>query len=140
MVKGERTTTPPPKPRRHIYSKETEMENLALAIVLYVAIVAIAYCPNKTTATDPLTTPIDYFPEVEEVSPQSEFVATVPAQPKAKTISTLLREEATKKAIAVEPVANDLSTLPIRALYARAKGKVKNYKKLSRAQLVQALA
>jgi hypothetical protein len=108
------------------------MENLIVAIALYIVIVAIAYCPAKKTATDPAAAPIDYFPQVEEVT---EPQAVAPAKPKS-TIANLIKEEVSKTAIAT-PAQPDLNGLPIRALYARAKGKIKNYKKLSRAQLIQ---
>jgi hypothetical protein len=132
------------------------MENLILAILIYVAIVAIAHCPNKSAATtDPVTAPVDYFPEVEEVAPQP----ATPAKTKA-TIANLIKEEVARPAIAAtalspiapmstaqpEPVqsftvAPDLSRLGVRDLYKLAsKAGIKGYKKLSKGALIQALA
>jgi hypothetical protein len=117
------------------------MENLIVAIVLYVAIVAIAYCPNKTTATDPAV-PIDYFPEVEETT-ETKPVA-MPVQPAiaATTLSTV-SPLATAQPDPVQSftVATDLSRLGVRDLYKLAsKAGIKGYKKLSKGALIQALA
>jgi hypothetical protein len=87
------------------------MENLIVAILLYVAIVAIANCPKSVAKadTDP-TAPVDYFPEVE-------------ATPEPQTFH------------------QDLSRLGVRELYKLAsKAGIKGYKKLSKGALIQALA
>jgi hypothetical protein len=118
------------------------MENLIVAIVLYVAIVAIAYRP-KTTATDPVTAPIDYFPEVEEATTEPEPVA-MPDQPAiAATVLSTVPTMATAQPDPVQSftVANDLSRLGVRQLYKLAsKAGIKGYKKLSKGALIQALA
>jgi hypothetical protein len=117
------------------------MENLIVAIVLYVAIVAIAYCP-KTTATDPVTAPIDYFPEVEATT-EPEPVE-MPVQP--AIAATALSTVPTMATAQPEPVqsftvATDLSRLGVRDLYKLAsKSGIKGYKKLSKGALIQALA
>ncbi|MBE9242689.1 hypothetical protein [Synechocystis salina] len=116
------------------------MENLIVAILLYVAIVAIAYRP-KTAATDPAA-PIDYFPEVEATT-EPEPVA-MPVQPAiAATALTTVPTMATAQPDPVQSftVANDLSRLGVRDLYKLAsKAGIKGYKKLTKPQLVQALA
>ena len=101
------------------------MENLILAIALYVVFMAIAYQPKTNCTT---TEPINYFPEPE---PEPELMAiavpteTKPAKP-AATVNT-----------------KPLEAMTIRELYqlaAAANAKVKGYKKLNKSQLIAALA
>lgn len=113
------------------------MENLIVAVALYIVIVAIAYRP-KPTATDP-TAPVEYFPEVEETTPD-------PVTPKAITIVEPLPVAAFKaptkpiKTPTVAPASN-LSSLSIRELKKMAStAKIKRYSTLTKAQLIQALS
>jgi hypothetical protein len=131
------------------------MENLIICTALYLVAVAIAYCPERRK----VAAPINYFPEVEEttdwqemlISPRTveavkkvtEFMADQlepePAPEPTKTepkptLSTLLKDEF------VKPL-QDVKNLPIRELYqmAAAAG-LKNVKKMTKAQLIEALA
>ena len=109
------------------------MENLILAIALYVVFIAAANDPknNRTTAE-----PINYFPEPEpELMAIAVDFSTEPTKTELKpTLSTLLRDEF------VKPL-QDVKNLPIRELYqmAAAAG-LKNVKKMTKAQLIEALA
>jgi hypothetical protein len=115
------------------------MENLIIAILLYVAIVAIANCPNKTTATEQ-SAPIDYFPELEETTePQAEPVTV--AQPAIAATALSPVKIAMAQPEPVEGFRPDLSKMGVRQLYRLASDAgIKGYKKLSKAQLVEALA
>ena len=116
------------------------MENLILAIALYVVFIAAANAPKNNRTT---TEPINYFPdfESENSQPEPEAMAiavdfsTEPTKTELKpTLSTLLRDEFVKP-------FQDLKNLPIRELYqlAAAAG-FKNVKKMTKAQLIEALA
>jgi len=93
-----------------MFCEMSPMENLIVCIALYVLIVAIAYSPS--TGPNNYVGSIDYFPEVEEP---------------------------TKTAISTPGPTTDLSSLGVRDLYNLAKGKVRGYKKLTKAQLIEAL-
>ena len=121
------------------------MENLILAIALYVVFIAAANAPKNNRTT---TEPINYFPDFESANSQPEpeamaiAVPTETSEPKPMevsdsksttkpTLSTLIKEEFTKP----------LEDLTIRELYtAAANAKVKGYKRLNKAQLIEALA
>lgn len=136
------------------------MENLIVAIALYIVIVAIAYCPNKTAAIDPVAVPINYFPDVEKVTeavPVDDAVLNAIAIAPAKatkttkaTLSTLIKEELSKPAIVatvqLDPVQSftiakpDLSKMGVRDLYKLAsQAGIQGYKKLTKPQLIAAL-
>jgi hypothetical protein len=112
------------------------MENLIVAILLYVAIVAIAHCPKSVAKadTDPAA-PVDYFPK-EEANTEPDPVA-MPDQPAIIVPMSTTQPEA----VEAFTVATDLSCLGVRELYKLAKeAGLKNVKKLSKTQLVEALA
>ena len=103
------------------------MENLILAIALYVVFIAAANAPkNNRTTTEPATVE----PETEPTEPKPMEVSDSKSTTKP-TLSALLVEEFTKP----------LEDLTIRELYtAAANAKVKGYKRLNKAQLIEALA
>ncbi|MBE9194215.1 Rho termination factor N-terminal domain-containing protein [Synechocystis sp. LEGE 06083] len=117
------------------------LQEIIVLTVAYIVLIGLLQ-PSKTTATDPVTEPVDYFPEVEEVAPET------PAQHEPKAIAatalTTVEPMATAKP---EPVQSftvatpDLSKMGVRDLYKLAsKAGIKGYKKLSKPQLIQALA
>ena len=101
------------------------MENIILATILYIAIVAIAYQPKPATET----TPVNYFPEVEEETETTEVIqypAAIPAFTAPKS-----------PAMAIE---SDLMALSIRQLKKLASGRIKRYSSLTKKQLSQRLS
>ena len=102
------------------------METTIVLSLAYVILIGILYAPKcpATTATE--TAPIDYFPEIEE-----EDSEKIP-----EPLDDL------SPAIAPSPsiTSPDLATTTIRQLKAMAKGKIKNYGNLTKAQLIDRLA
>lgn len=90
------------------------MENLIVCIAFYVLFIALAYSPKSNVVPQPTSTaPIDYFPEVKEVTQ---------AKPKTQSVNA------------------NLSTLGVRELYqVAATAGVKGYKKMSKVKLIQSL-
>jgi hypothetical protein len=133
------------------------MENLILAALLYLAIVAAAYQPKTNCTT---TEPINYFPdfESENSQPEPEPMAiavptetsepatvetkTEPTEPKPMEVSDFKSTtKPTLSALIKEEFTKPLEDLTIRELYAAAaNAKVKGYKRLNKAQLIAALA
>jgi cbb3-type cytochrome oxidase subunit 3 len=111
------------------------MENLLVCIVLYVAIVAVAYRPKaKATATPSAEEPINYFPEVEEVEEEEEAIAVEPVE---------VAEEVTPEPIKTPSVVipANLENLTIRQLKKLASAaKIRRYSSLTKAQLIDRLA
>lgn len=107
------------------------MENLILAILIYIAIVAIAYQPKPAAAS-----PVEPVATVEETTETETQPAITKPQP--KTITEPLPAAAFKTAAktAVKP----LEKMTIRELYAAASAaKIKRYKRLNKAELIQRL-
>ena len=100
---------------------------LTLAYILLIALLYAPKCP-KMTATD--SAPVDYFPEIEEPVEIAEEPEVIQVTETANT------------AIAPSPsiTSPDLATMTIRQLKAMAKGKIKNYGNLTKAQLIDRLA
>ena len=128
------------------------MENLILAALLYLAIVAAAYAPKTNRTT---TEPINYFPEpepelmaiavdfsTEPTEPATVEPETEPTEPKPMEVSdSKSTTKPTLSALLVEEFTKPLEDLTIRELYtAAANAKVKGYKRLNKAQLIEALA
>jgi hypothetical protein len=123
------------------------MENLILAIALYVVFMAIAYQPKTNCTT---TEPINYFPEPEPelmaiavVIPETTEPATVETktEPEPMEIPIAATVKPTLSALIKEGFTKPLEDLTIRELYtAAANANVKGYKRLNKAQLIAALA
>ena len=127
------------------------MENLILAIALYVVFIAAANAPKNNRTT---TEPINYFPDFksENSQPEPEAMAIAvptetsePATVETKTEPMEIPIAATVKptlsALIKEEFTKPLEDLTIRELYtAAANAKVKGYKRLNKAQLIEALA
>lgn len=131
------------------------LQEIIVLTVAYIALIGLLQPKKKTVA--PIadsTAPIDYFPEVKETT---EPLAQ--PEPKAKsTLASLIKEEVAKPAVLAptalcpvtiatapaQPIQGftpDLSKMGVRDLYRLASNAgIKGYKKLSKAQLVQALA
>lgn len=134
------------------------MSHLIVAVLIYVAIVAIA---NQKPATVSATTRIDYFPEVEKIESDISGISELaiaaeisPVIPCPWELETTL-EPVTETAIATvepvkptlyllppaKPVASDLNSLGIRELKRLAsKAKIKRYSTLRRDELISRLS
>ena len=109
--------------------------------LVYIAIVAIAYCPKNTTTTTPETVGyMDYFPE-EPTEPETLIPGSESLEMAIAAISNplepLLILADKPAAVTVSP---DLKSLSIRQLKKMAQGRVKGYSSLTKSQLIQALA
>jgi hypothetical protein len=121
------------------------MENLIIAIFVYVLFIAIAYAPKSCKVVS-LATKIDYFPDV----PNVELTKPEPIKPIETAITVTEPEKVTEPietAIAVIPAknalinpVNDLTRLTIRELKKLASGRIKNYSNLTKKELVLALS
>ena len=103
------------------------LQETIVLTALYILVIALLYAPKcpAMTATNPAPDYVDYFPEVvEETDTVTDMVIPI-AQ--------------TETAIAANPTP-DLAALTIRQLKAMAKGKIKNYGNLTKAQLIDRLA
>ena len=112
--------------------------------LVYIAIVAIAYCPKNTTTTTPETVGhIDYFlegpTEPETLIPSSESLESSEVAIAAISNPLELLPILADKPAAVT-VSPDLQSLSIRQLKKMAQGRVKGYSSLTKSQLIQALA
>lgn len=110
------------------------MENIIVLTALYILLIALLYAPKCPTQTATETAPIDYFPEVEETD-------AVPHEPLPVKVSEPIKPDTETANTAIAPAQSpDLATMTIRQLKAMAKGKIKNYSNLTKAQLIQRLA
>jgi hypothetical protein len=121
-------------------------QEFIVCTLLYIVAVAIAYQPRHTapaTETEP-ETPIDYFPTVEEPPAPEPEVGSAPGAPPKTTpkVITEPRPIAAYIPVKTTPMASesDLMTQSIRSLKSLAKGRVKRYSNLTKAQLSQRLA
>lgn len=111
------------------------MSNTIVAILLYVLIVAIAFAPKCPQQQSVGSTSINYFPDIEVKAsePTTELVNDFPEDNK-------VRNSQTESAIASESKTN-LNTLGIRELKKLAsRAKIKNYSRLTKKQLIEALS
>lgn len=110
------------------------MENLAIAILLYIVIVAIANCPKRHAAASPETEsqPVNYFPEPTTETNQPAIASTAKPEP-------VVINKSSPATVANPP--KPLEKMTIRQLYAAAKtAKIPNYKRLNKSALVSQLA
>jgi hypothetical protein len=124
-------------------------DHLIIAITLYIAFIAFLNSPKKV-ATQPEEIKIDYFPEVEQETPEMPVIPC-PWETEIEIVMIPEVKEPTIeiKAIAALPpaketeleTATDYSKLSVRCLYKVAKELgIKNVKKLNKRQLVELLS
>jgi hypothetical protein len=114
------------------------MENLACALFVFAVycLWACASRPTVNTAADPAA-PVDYFPEVEEVT-EPEVIAVEPVTVEFQPTAEVIVEPIKKPSVAVP---TDLTNLSIRQLKKLASAaKIKRYSNLTKAQLIDRLA
>lgn len=126
----------PPSHRRYTKGRKSKMENLIVAIALYIVVVAIANRP-KSTVTDPAA-PVQYFPTVK-LEPE-----TATAQPvtivEPLPVATFKAIEKPVKTAPKSPT-NNLNSLSIRELKKMASvAKIKRYSVLKKSELILALS
>jgi hypothetical protein len=98
------------------------MENLILAICLYIVAVALCYQPRHTETPAPAIAVKPEPVKITEPLPVAPFRPVPPVKTPAMSTETQLMNQ------------------PIRSLKSFAKGRVKNYSSLTKAQLSQRLA
>ena len=126
------------------------LSEIIVCSLLYLAIVTAAYQPKTNCTT---TEPINYFPQpepeamaiavpTETSEPATVETKTEPTEPKPMEVSdSKSTTKPTLSALLVEEFTKPLEDLTIRELYtAAANAKVKGYKRLNKAQLIEALA
>jgi hypothetical protein len=109
------------------------MENLACALFVFsvYCLWACASLPSVNTAVDPAETPVDYFPDVEEVTPE-------PIQEVQEEVTPAIAVEPAKKPSTLIP--GNLENLSIRQLKKLASAaKLPKYSSLTKAQLIDRL-
>lgn len=123
------------------------MENLACALFVFAVycLWACASRPSVNTAADPVTEPVNYFPEVEvtpepvqEVEEVQEAIAVEPVTVEFQPAPEVTLERTQKPSVVIP---SDLTALSIRQLKKLASAaKIKRYSSLTKAQLIDRLA